>query len=422
MSETRQPSEEAKLVWHGSLLMVGTLVGAVFSAAFHMLMGREQVLPNAEYGSLVAMLGIILVASTPMMALQNTLAHYISTRARAGRNDHTLPYFLHWVRLFLVISAVLVLGAWLFCVPLAGFWGVPPLLIGVTGTVLAATLWMSLFQGLLQGTQEFVLLAWIPQAWGVGRLVLGTLLVLTFSATAATALVGQGLGVLTVILLGIWALWRLKLPKGEPPARSTDSYQYLGSAFFCLAGYAMLMNLDVTLAKRFFEGETVGLFAKAATIARTAVFLPIPIATALFPKVSSTGDLSAESWRLLRRALGFAALLIGAVVAACLLLPGIPWAILYGRWTPEIAAEAARMTRAMVLAQAPLAMAYLLLNFEMAQRHFRSGFLLVPAAGLYIAGIACFHTHPLQIPAILGFFNLLALMWLFSAVWRRKHG
>ena len=37
-----------------------------------------------------------------------------------------------------------------------------------------------------------------------------------------------------------------------------------------LAGYATLMNVDTVLAKHYFGAETVGRFAKAATIARIA--------------------------------------------------------------------------------------------------------------------------------------------------------
>ena len=71
--------DESGLVRHGSLLMAGTMVGAACNAGFHMVVGRT--LPGAEYGSLVAMLGIVLAATTPMLALQNTLAHFVSKLA-----------------------------------------------------------------------------------------------------------------------------------------------------------------------------------------------------------------------------------------------------------------------------------------------------------------------------------------------------
>ena len=116
----------------------------------------------------------------------------------------------------------------------------------------------------------------------------------------------------------------------------------------------------------------------------------------------------------------YAGLWIGAAVGVCLVFPVLPWIILYGTWSPEIADSAATMTRAMVLAMAPLALAYLLLNFEMAQRQFRQSFVLVPAGLAYVAGVALWHAHPLQIPAVLGVLNLAVLLWLTRAVRRRR--
>ena len=111
--------DEGGLIQHGSVLIIGTFVGALCNAGFHMVVGREQVLPNAEYGALVAMLGIILVISTPMLALQNTLAHFISVLALEGRREDVRPLLAHWARVFAAISAALVAAAWTFRVPLA---------------------------------------------------------------------------------------------------------------------------------------------------------------------------------------------------------------------------------------------------------------------------------------------------------------
>lgn len=411
--------DESGLLRHGTMLVVGTFVGALYNAGFHMVVGRPQVLSNAEYGSLVAMLGVILVTMTPTLALQNTLAHFISKLVKENRRDEVMSLFLHWVRLFVGLSVAIVAGAFVFRAPLAAFWGgVDPRLVVATFAVLAASLWMSLFYGLLQGMQSFTWLAWAPQAWGLTRLVLGAVFTIFISATALAAVTAQGVGVLAVLALCLWAALTMRLPPGRAAVRPHETYRYLGSALVCLAGYAMLMNLDTALAKHYFAPETVGLFAKAATIARIAVFLPVPIATALFPKVTSAGGLTDESWGLLGRAMAFAGLLIAVVVGGCLLWPQLPWTILYGPVPADAAAAAAAMTltRAMVLAMSPLALAYLLLNFEMAQQRFLWCFGLVPCGIAYVVGVALFHAHPVQIAIVLGTLNLVAAGLLLAGV------
>ncbi len=407
--------DESGLFKHGSMMVVGTFIGALCNAGFHMVVGRT--LSGPEYGSLVAMLGIILVVSTPMLALQNTLAHFISKLIKENKRDEVMTLFLHWVELFLVISAGLVVVGFFFREPLAAFWGgVDPRLITVTFSVLAISLWMNIFYGLLQGLQSFTWLAWVPQAWGGTRLLLGGLLTATVSATALAAMGAQGVGVLMVLALCFMAVRSLKLPPRRKRVSPHETYRYLGSALVCLAGYAMLMNLDTTLAKHYFDADSVGVFAKAATIARTAVFLPVPIAMALFPKVTSTGALSDESWGLLMRGLAFAGLIIVGVVGVCVALPQLPWTILYGPYEAETASTAIGLTRAMVLAMSPLAFAYLLLNFEMAQQRFRWCYGLLPCGIAYVIGVMLFHEHPIQIAYVLGVVNTLAALLLLTGV------
>jgi O-antigen/teichoic acid export membrane protein len=304
---------------------------------------------------------------------------------------------------------------------LAAFWGgVEPRLIVASFAVLAASLWMYLFYGLLQGMQRFGWLAWLPQAWGVSRLILGAGFTILLSPTAFAAIVAQGVGVFVVLALCLWAVRGLGLPPGRSAARPAGTYRYLGASLVCLAGYGMLMNLDTTLARHFFDGETAGTFAKAATIARIAVFLPVPIAMALFPKVTSAGELTDSSWRLLLRALAFGGLIIASAVGVCLLFPQLPWSILYGRWSAQDADLAAACTRGMVLAMSPLALAYLLLNFEMAQRRFRWALALVPCGLAYVGGVAVFHGHPLHLAAVLGACNASAAAVLVGAVVARR--
>lgn len=410
--------DEGGLVRHGLLLVVATFLGALCNAVLHMALGR--LLPNAEYGAFIAMLGLIMVVATPMLALQNTLAHFVSHFVQENRASEIRPLFFHWAKIFTALTVVLITAAWLGRGKLAAVWQVSPGLIVLTFAVLAASLWMYLFLGLLQGRQWFVWLAWAPQAWGVVRLVLGVIFAYWISATAFAALAAQGFGVLSVLALCLLATLLMRLPRGAGHVRPAETYRYLGSAVVCLAGYAMLMNLDTTLAKLYFDEEVAGLFAKAATIARTAVFLPVPVAAALFPKVTSTGELTDVSWRLLLRGLAFSGLLIAAVVGVCLLWPALPWTILYGRWTAEDAAFAAQLTRGMVLAMCPLALAYLMLNFEMAQRRFRWCYALVPCSLFYVGGVALFHQHPLQIALLLGAMNLLAAVLLTTGIWTQR--
>ena len=412
--------DDSGLLRHGALMVVGTFAGAVCNAGFHMVAGR--LLPETAYGALVAMLGIILAFSQPALALQNTLAHRIALLRQTGNAVSVPACFRRWLPwpVFLLIPLVPAV-AWIVRAPFGAFWHVDPALPVLALALLVPTLGMSLFSGLWQGMQAFAWLAFAPQAWGVVRLALGTALMLLGLRTAAAPLLAQGAGVLLVLALGFFYLLRLPPSQSQKSQSSQESHSHSASPlryllFSCLSliGYGLLMNFDTALAKHLFPADTAGLFAKAATIARTAVFLPVPIAAALFPKVATDGTLPPDTARLLRRALLYAGLLVTAAAAACLLLPRLPWYILYGPCPSDNAPLAHSLVRALTLAMSPLALVYLLLNFEMAQNRFRRPLLLLPCAAFYLLLSFLLRSRlgPHAIPASLLAVSLLALLLL----------
>ena len=384
----RRRAPDDRLLAQGTLLISANLLGALCNAVYHIVLGR--LLPPAEYAALIAMMGLVLVAATPMLALQTTIAHFISLFTANDETHQIRPFFRRWHRALLLVAAALAVAGFLFRAPLAAFWtGVSPSLAAATVATLALTLLMYVYYGLFQGTQSFGWLAWSPQAWGLVRLLLGILFVTTLSATALPAIVAQGMGAAAVLLLGLLALSTFHFPPLGPHHvhRTPGAIPYLLKALLSLGAFALMMNIDANLSAHYFGTAGSELLAKAATIARTAVFLPMPLALALFPKVASTGKLPSHAGRLLTRAIVYAALLIAFAGGVCCAVPQLPWFILYGPMNalgPAQAATAAALTRAMSLAMAPLALAYLLLNFETAQRHFFAPLLLVPCAGLYV--------------------------------------
>lgn len=410
--------DESRLFQQGSLMILGTLVGAACNAGFHMVVGR--ILPGAEYGTLGAMLGIILVATTPLMALQNTVAHYASLFIQQDRRADVMPMFNYWFRLLLLLGMLLFGGAFFFRSSLSTFWqGIDPAIIVLTFLVLAISMFMNLTNGVLQGVQAFTWLAWVPQTWGAVRLVLGGVLTYFIAAKAIYAIAAQGMGVLVMLSLSACAFCMLGFSWTTRTLRPEGIRRYMGASLLCLLGYAILMNLDVALAKHYFDEDIVGIFAKAATIARTAVFLPLPVVTVLFPKVSSTGGISAGSWGLLLRAIFFAGVLVLCAVGVCVLLPQLPWWVLYGGLPSH--PQAILLTRLMALAMGPLALAYILLNFEMAQRRFHCGHVMLPCALGYVLGVYFFHAQPWHLAAMLGTMNVLACVVLLCGVlWQHR--
>ena len=104
-------------------------------------------------------------------------------------------------------------------------------------------------------------------------------------------------------------------------------------------------------------------------------------------------------------------------VAGCVALPGLPLRVLYG--SAAVTPEAIHLVRVVVLAMTPLSLAYLLMNFEMAQQRFRAVPWLVLAAATYIGSALTWHASAAQVTGGLALGGLVATAGLLACMpWR----
>ncbi len=410
-------SGSQNLLRHSFLLMIAANVGNLASVFFQMYVGRR--LSPSEYGILASMLGLIMMAGMPLGALGNVLTFFSAHLVRANRSGDIMALVRWWTALMLVITlAFLMIG--IFCSrSLAVFFQLPdktPLFW--TFGVLVVAMFASVINGALQGKQAFGWSALAGMIWAVARLGVGVLFVGGISATAALALAGHGAGVLIGALTGLIGL-KIVL-RDERPTQSAlpAAWGYLWGTLITLAFFAFLMNADILMIKHFFEPNQSGLYARAGTIGRIIIFLPMPIAGALFPKVVSYGELQREHLRLLGRALCYAALVILPAVLVCVVFPALPLGILYHDWQP--APAMVRLLRATVLAMTPLGMASVFVYFELAQNRFRMLWPLTACVLAYVGGVMLWHHTLLEIIAVLATVGGALLLAFGMALFRQQ--
>ncbi len=411
-------SKPTRLLQHSILMLAATQVGNLANILFQILMNRQ--LSDMEYGALAAMLGMANIIATPLDALRTAAAHF-SARMRQQQQGWAVAGMLKgWLaQLIWPAAAILALGG-LGAPFLADFFQMPSAgVIFITALVMALSIFLPALSGALQGMESFGWLAAVAPAWGIGRLAVGAALTAWLAATALMGLTAQAVGILLAVGVAAAGLRKI-LPRPDPAARPLprrSARPYLAGAFLVLLGFAVMMTGDVVLVKLFFPPETAGIFARAAGIARAVIFLPAPIAIAMFPKVVAAGmDPPAAHRRTLHMALLYSGILIMAAVAACILAAGPLWLVVTGTAAPP--AELLLLRR-LAWALAPLGLAYLMLNFEMAQNRFRAaGWQALIAAG-YIAGVALFHDTLTQVVAVLAAASCATLAAMAVMVFRR---
>jgi O-antigen/teichoic acid export membrane protein len=411
-------SDRDNLIRHSVVVLVLTHIASVGNLLFHVVMGRT--LSKEEYGILVSMLGIALIFTTPMVAMQNTLAHFAARLAQENRAGDIRGLIHKWMKKIFMVGAPLCLLILVLSSPLASALHLAsslPLVL-TTLTILAA-LFVPVLSGALQGTQSFVWMSVTANAWGIVRLIAGAALVVCISATAVSGLTAYAAGMVASLAIGFVAV-ALVVPRGGSTGQEAEqSDRYFLLSLASVLGYSVLMYADMILVKRFFtDPEDYGNYARAATIARTMVFLPQPIAGALFPKVVSDGSRSEADTGRLVKALLFGCVIIAGSLTLCIMFPELLLLALYKDTAPT--AAMLKLVRTISCAMAPLGLTFLLMNFELAQRRFACLWILFACAAALVGGICLFHSSLWNVVTVLACCATMSTVALATVSFRKR--
>ena len=266
--------------------------------AYVVTIAASRTLSSDDYGTLIALLGVLLVACVPSIALQAVVA-----RTVAGGSGAVGALLGRCLVLGVAATAVLAVLSPL----VAGF-----LHSGVAGPLLVAAqlapfALLSGAMGVLQGSERFGALAALivvqAAARGVG------LVPLAFSGTTDDVLLALALGVVGAAMLG---LVLVGLPRGGPAFGVLDVAHATGGLLALLA----LANLDVLLARNVLSGHQSGRYAVGAVLAKAAFWLPQAVAVVVFPRLADP----VEGRALLQRSMLLVAALGGVEVVGCIVL------------------------------------------------------------------------------------------------------
>ena len=404
-----------ELLRHTAILFAGMMVVHVCNLAYQMAVSR--ILPETEYTLLAAFIGVLAIIGYPLSTLTAGLSHYSSLLHQEGRVGDVKRLLRKWLLLTGVPAFLLGVAVVVFNGPVAGFMQLnrfAPVIIA--GALLPALFWLPVLAGAAQGLQLF---GWSSASnifGAVFRLLLGAGFVWFLYPACGWAMLGHGVGIyvsVAVLLAGMF----LTLRGGTETGLSLPSMRfYLLQSFFLQIAFAVLMNADVVLVKHYLP-ENIE-FAYAATLGRIVAFLPMAVATAMFPKVASAGGATPEHRRIFFHSFGYTALCVAAAAAGCFAVPRLLLHILFG--IHDASASIVLLTRLMALAMSASALLNVIVQFLLAQRRFKASIPLVFGALLYLLSVYFFHGNASQVAVASGVFNTIALLAGLYTVLRLK--
>jgi hypothetical protein len=383
-------------------LMIAAIGGGAMSWGVHFL---NKFINPQEYTAFGVLLA--LVSCLPMTPIQMMFAQQSALALATGR-ERQLSKLIRlvwlWISLFWVVLAV---GALVFQHQIVAGWHLPnATCLWITLVVVLLQLWLPMFSGVLQGRQDFFWLGWSNIFGGFGRLVLAALLVLVLAWGAKGMMAGVLLGFIGGVGIAIWRtrdLWSLSTETFD----GRSLLRQVTPLIFGFGACQFLFTSDTMFAKSYFSNEAMKPYVVAGTLSRALLWLVMPLATVMFPKLVQS-RVKSEKNNL------FGMVVLGtAVLSVC----GALGLWLCGPLVVRIVAHSGDVAGTMALipwyagAMVPLAMANVMVNDLMARGRFMAvPFMAVIAVAYGITLPIMLNHFPGHLELVLqtlGFFNLL---------------
>jgi O-antigen/teichoic acid export membrane protein len=391
-------------------LMIAGIAGGLMGFGVHFLSNK---IPPSQYTIFQALLMVTTVLPTTplqMIFAQQTAAALATNRTRqlAGMiRVAFLSLFLVW----LVVAVFIFIFQAQIVTRLALGSALP---LWITLLMILLSLWAPMLGGVLQGKQDFFTMGWSAILGGVIRLGVAAALVIALGGGAAGMMTGALVGMMVVAGIAIWQtrdLWSL-------PREKFDGRSLLGEVLPLMFGFGVFQFMfasDTIFAKAFFSSEEMATemasYSAAGTLSRALLWLVLPLAAVMFPKIVHSNAKSEKSNLLKIVLLGTAVLTIFGGLG--LSLTGqwvIKWMGVWpAKWLPLIITFLPWYSAAMV----PLALANVLVNDLMARKQFRVVPAIVLVAVAYGVTLPYILNHyPQKLETVLqtlGVFNVLLL-------------
>jgi O-antigen/teichoic acid export membrane protein len=397
-------------------LMVANIGGGFLMWVVHLL---NKALPPGQYGTFGAFLTVVMLL--PTIPLQMIMTQQ-TAKALATDRRGELSGLIRFVWTGTTVLWALGAGALLLwqneilaalnMTDVVGLW--------VTAFVVLISLWMPMFWGALQGAQNFLWLGWSMLSNGMGRITVSAVAVLLLHAYAAGMMGGVLVGVTLAAAIGGLVTRRLWLT----PSKAFDWRSLLRQVTPLLLGFLgfqILFTADTLFVKHYFAGGIVDFYLSAGTMSRALMWLVLPLATVMFPRLVHSAAKSEKS-NLLGIVFPGTALL-AAVGAVGLCLVG-PWVVKLA-YSADYVKVATSILPWYAGAMIPLALANVLLNNLLARPDSKLALAVcvLAVAVAYMVALTRFHDSLVTVLKTLGCFNLTLLAVCAWFTWRTTlHG
>jgi O-antigen/teichoic acid export membrane protein len=403
------PHQHATFFRQSGWLMIANIGSGVLFYAVHFLSKR---ITPAEYGVFGVMLAVAMCV--PNMPLQMVFAQQTARALATGRERALAGMIkLAWLGTF-GLALLFAIGVLVWREPILAAWKLPDMAgLWITMGVVMLSFWLPMFLGLMQGQQNFFWMGWDNILNGFGRLGIAALLVMVFHGASTGMMLGVCLGLGIAVGIGVWQTWGLWSPRSAP----FNARELLAQIVPLMLGFGavqFLFTADTMYVKACFSSDDSGFYVSAGTLSRALLWLVLPLATVMFPKIVHSVARAEKSNLLSLVLLGTTVLAAGGALGLTLLGP---WIVRFA-FTEAYVRVATSLLPWYAWAMVPLSLANVLVNNLLARSQFRIVPVLILLAVGYGVALTHFHDSLIMVLQTLGVFNVLLLAASGWFTWR----
>jgi O-antigen/teichoic acid export membrane protein len=388
---------------HGSIIFFFSVLGYLCGYLFHIYMGRT--LGPEDYGTLGSIIAVVSIATIPAGAIQVAIANFVSRLMAKEDYGRIKSLFLRSFRkllmygffVFVAVALASPLFSWFLNIPS----NVPLILIGISIIFSFAS---PVNLGVLQGIQNFKYFGLAQSLSHIIRLVAGVSLVSLGMGINGAAL-SYPIAIVLVILVTLIPMKHILREKADKSISKHEIYRYYWPVLVAFAGFTIIMNMDVILAKHFFPAEQAGFYAAAAVLSKIAFFLSGIVTAVMFPKAVDMHSKTDSALPMLKKGVAYMCGLLVILVLAYITMPGIIISILFGSAYLEVAGMLGPLSVAMSF----LAVSNVIAFYNMSINRMGFIYIILAVALAEIPFMFLFHSSIAEFIWVV-FFSMAALL------------
>ena len=262
-------------------MLFATVASGICMFAVHPF---SKAIPAAEYavlGTLLAMLHCIGIPTVGMqMVFAQQAAAAVTDEQRRQLAATTRAIWFGATAIWLVGLIIVAIGHEQILTRLKI---TNPAALWITLVVGLGALWQPIFNGVVQGHQQFMSLGAASMLAGLGRLASVAVIVIVFHGYAAGVMTGAAIGTAAALALLLWNSRDVWLATGA----RFDARGFLRRVVPLTLGFGasqFMFSADPIFVQNYFTQETHPYMA-AGTLARALILFTSPLAAVMFPKI-----------------------------------------------------------------------------------------------------------------------------------------